>query len=182
MLMPSEAQKLRKTVVISMFASVAVVLGVVESLIPFAVSLPGAKLGLGNIIVLTCLVFFTARDAWTLIMLKTIITSFIFGSFSTFLFSLFGAALSFAFMFLMLRLGKDQFSLTGVSIVGGIMHNLGQLAAASIVLGTTSILYYLPFLLVSGVVTGIIVGFATRYLVDALSKLSIMDLTSEVGK
>ncbi|MGV2805606.1 heptaprenyl diphosphate synthase, partial [Clostridium perfringens] len=79
---------LRKLVVIAICASLSVVLGIVEALIPFAVTIPGAKLGLGNILVLTCLVCLGGRDALWLIVLKTLLTAFILGSFSTFLFSM----------------------------------------------------------------------------------------------
>lgn len=167
--------ELKRAVMISMFAAVAVVLGIVESLIPITISIPGAKLGLGNIMVITCLIFFTGKDAWMLIILKTILTSFILGTFSTFIFSFFGATLSFLVMFAMLRLGKNQFSLIGVSVIGGITHNIGQLLAASLVLGTTGIFYYLPVLLITGVVTGIFVGMASRYLISSLRAIGLFE-------
>lgn len=175
--MPSSANpyELKKAVTISIFASVAVVLGILEYMIPFTVSIPGAKLGLGNIMVLTCLYFFKAKDAIVLIILKTLLTSFILGTFSTFLFSFFGAFLSFIFMLVMLRLGKEHFSLISISIIGGITHNIGQLLAAALVLGTTKIFYYLPFLLVTGVATGIMIGLSTRYLIRSLEKIAIFD-------
>lgn len=166
-----DSDALRRTIIIAIFASVAVVLGIVESLIPFAVAIPGAKLGLGNIMVLTCLYVFSARDALTLIILKTLLTSFILGSFSTFIFSLMGALGSFLVMLAMIRLARNSFSLSGISIMGGVAHNLGQLTAASIVLGTTKIYYYLPFLLVSGIVTGIFVGIAVKHLIASLDRL-----------
>ncbi|WP_238322994.1 Gx transporter family protein [Gorillibacterium massiliense] len=167
--------ELKKTAIIAIFASVAVVLGIVESLIPFTVAIPGAKLGLGNIMVLTCLFYFRGRDALTLIVLKTLLTSFILGTFSTFLFSFLGALASFIIMFLMVRFGRNEFSIYGISVMGGIMHNVGQLGAAAIVLGTTSIFYYLPFLFITGVVTGIFVGIATKYLTESLNKLALFE-------
>lgn len=173
--LPPERAELQKTVLLSIFASVAVVLGIVETLLPFTVSVPGAKLGLGNIMVLTCLVYFKGKDALTLIVLKTILTSFILGAFSTFLFSFLGALASFAVMLAPLRLGKGRFSLIGISVLGGVAHNLGQLAAAAIVLGSTKIMFYLPFLVVMGLVTGIFVGYASRYLVQAIDKLALFD-------
>lgn len=169
----AQGSELRRTVVVAIFASVAVVLGIIESMIPFAVSVPGAKLGLGNIMVLTCLYYFRGRDALALIVLKTLLTSFILGAFSTFLFSLFGAIFSFVVMAVMLRWGRNQFSLVAISIVGGIMHNVGQLLAAAIVLGTTRIFYYMPVLLFSGIVTGVMVGLAAKYLIEALAKLDL---------
>lgn len=171
-LSPDQYQ-LRRLIIISIFASLAVVLGVVEALIPFTVTIPGAKLGLGNIVVLACLVCLGGRDALLLIVIKTILTSFILGSFSTFLFSVFGALSSFLMMYVMVRLGSKLFSLMMISVMGGIVHNLGQLLAASIVLGTTKIFYYLPFLLVAGIATGLFVGAASKHLIGSLNRLQL---------
>lgn len=166
-----ERYELRRAVMTAIFASVAVVLGIIESFIPFAVAIPGAKLGLGNIMVLTCLAVFPARDALSLILLKTLLTSFIMGSFSAFLFSLLGALASFVLMYAMFKLGRGSFSLIMISIMGGVAHNVGQLTAASLVLNTTKIYYYLPFLLVSGIVTGIFVGLVSGKLIASLKRM-----------
>ncbi|MGN7359428.1 Gx transporter family protein [Paenibacillus sp. SAF-054] len=166
---------LKKTVMIAIFAAVAVVLSIAESMIPVNIQIPGAKLGLANIMILTCLYFLKARDALTLVVLKTILTAFIFGTFSSLLFSLFGSLLSFVVMALLMKLGRRQFSLIGISIAGGIAHNIGQLAAASIVFSTLNIFYYLPALLISGIATGILVGIAVKYLVPSLSRLALFN-------
>lgn len=158
---------IRRTVIISIFAAIAVVLGLVEAMIPFHSAVPGAKLGLGNIMVLTCLVFLRGRDALMLVVLKTVLTSFLLGTFSSFLFSISGGLLSFLFMYALVRFGKERFSFIAISIVGGIMHNIGQLGAASVVLGTSKIFYYLPVLLLTGIATGVFVGIAARYLIRA---------------
>lgn len=176
-----DPHQLRRLVVISIFASLAVVLGILESMIPFAVTIPGAKLGLGNILVLTCLYYFGARDTLTLIILKTLLTAFILGSFSTLLFSMMGALGSFIVMALLLRYGRDFFSLIGISVAGGVAHNFGQLTVASLVLGTTRIYYYLPFLMISGMVTGVFVGLASRYLIDSLARIDRFRLLTEKG-
>jgi len=176
LLFPKQIQ-LRRLIVISIFAALAVVLGVIEALIPFTVTIPGAKLGLGNIVVLACLVSLGGRDALLLIFIKTVLTSFILGSFSTFLFSIFGALGSFLIMYIMVRFGSKLFSLMITSVMGGIVHNLGQLLAASIVLGTTKIFYYLPFLLVAGVATGLFVGVASKHLIHALNQLQLFNLS-----
>lgn len=174
-----EPRALRKLAVISMFASLSVVLGILEAMIPFAATIPGAKLGLGNIMVLSCLVCLGGRDTLWLIGLKTLMTAFMLGSFSTFVFSLFGALGSFGIMYAMLKLGESSFSLTGVSVAGGIAHNVGQLAAASLVLGTTAIFYYLPFLLGAGVATGVFVGWAARHLVSAFRRIDLVSMLEE---
>lgn len=169
-----DREELKTAAMVATLAAVSVVLGIVESFIPFAIAVPGAKLGLGNIMVLACLYYFRGHDALVLIVLKTLLTSFILGTFSTFLFSFFGSLASFLVMFFLLRVRKDFFSLAAISIMGGIAHNVGQLGAAALVLGTTSIFYYLPLLLVSGVVTGFFIGVAATYLIGSLDKLGLL--------
>ncbi|ASA25442.1 Gx transporter family protein [Paenibacillus donghaensis] len=171
------ATVLKRTVIIAIFAAVAVVLGLIEAQIPLVGMgfMPGAKLGFANIMVLTCIYFLRGRDALVLVILKTLLTAFLLGTFSSLLFSLLGSLLSFVVMFLLLKLFGKKFSLIGISIAGGLAHNVGQLLGAAMVFDSASILYYLPVLLISGVVTGIAVGFAVRYLVDSLSKISLFE-------
>ncbi|GGF93580.1 heptaprenyl diphosphate synthase subunit I [Paenibacillus albidus] len=171
------AAALKRTVIIAIFAAVAVVLSIVEAQIPLVGMglMPGAKLGFANIMVLTCIYFLRGRDAFVLVILKTLLTAFLLGTFSSLLFSLFGSILSFVVMFLLVRLGGKKFSLIGISIAGGLAHNAGQLLAAAMVFDSMSILYYLPVLLITGLVTGIAVGFAVRYLVASLSKISLFE-------
>lgn len=162
---------LRRVVIIAIFAAITIVLGLIEAMIPLQLAVPGAKLGLGNIMVLTCLYFLRARDALTLIALKTVLTALILGTFSSFLFSIAGSLLSFLCMYGLLRIGRGRFSMIGISLIGGVTHNIGQLGAATIVLGTAKIFYYLPFLMAAGIITGIFVGFAARYLIQRLERI-----------
>lgn len=166
---------LKRTVIVAIFAAVAVVLSLVESLIPINMSVPGAKLGLANIMVLTCLYFLRAKDALMMVVLKTLLTAFIFGTFSSLLFSIMGSLFSFAAMWFLLLVGRNRFSLIGISIIGGIAHNFGQLLAASVYFSTTKIFYYLPMLLIMGVLTGVAVGIAVKYLIPSLSKLALFN-------
>ncbi|WP_442603346.1 Gx transporter family protein [Paenibacillus sp. KN14-4R] len=166
---------LKKVIILAIFAAVAVVLSIVEAMIPVNFSIPGAKLGLANIMVLTCLYFLNGKDTLTLVILKTLLTAFIFGTFSSFMFSFFGAMASFIVMFVLMKIGRKQLSLIGISIVGGLAHNFGQLAAAMIVLKSSAIFYYLPALMLTGIATGIFVGIAVKYLVTSLSKLSLFE-------
>ncbi|SEU29934.1 Gx transporter family protein [Paenibacillus sp. NFR01] len=168
---------LKRTVIVAIFAAVAVVLSIVEAQIPLAGMglMPGAKLGFANIMILTCIYFLRGRDAFVLVLLKTLLTAFVLGTFSSLLFSLFGSMLSFIVMFLLVRFSGKRLSVIGISIAGGLAHNTGQLLAASIVLDSMSTFYYFPVLLITGVVTGIIVGFAVRYLIASLSKLALFE-------
>lgn len=166
---------LKRTVIVAIFSAVAVVLSLIESLIPINMNVPGAKLGLANIMVLTCLYFLRARDSLMMILLKTLLTAFIFGTFSSFLFSIMGALFSFVAMWFLLWIGRKRLSVIGISIIGGIAHNVGQLTAAALYFSTMQIFYYLPMLLITGVATGIVVGIAVRFLIPALSKLSLFE-------
>lgn len=166
---------LKRTVIIAIFAAVSVVLSLIEASIPINMGVPGAKLGLANIMVLTCLYFLRARDSLMMVLLKTLLTAFIFGTFSSFLFSIMGALFSFAAMWFLLAVGRKRLSVIGISIVGGIAHNVGQLTAAAFYFRTSNIFYYLPMLLIMGVLTGIAVGIAVRYLIPALSKLELFE-------
>lgn len=166
---------LKRTVIVAIFAAVAVVLSLVEALIPINMSVPGAKLGLANIMVLTCLYFLRPRDALMMVVLKTLLTSFILGTFSSLLFSIMGALFSFVSMWFLLLVGRKSLSLISISIIGGIAHNVGQLTAATLYFKTTKIFYYLPMLMITGILTGIAVGIAVRYLVPSLSKLSLFE-------
>ncbi|MNI82446.1 Heptaprenyl diphosphate synthase component I [compost metagenome] len=110
-----------------------------------------------------------------MVLLKTLLSAFIFGTFSSLLFSIMGAMFSFAAMWFLLLIGRNRLSLIGISVIGGIAHNIGQLTAATLYFKTTKIFYYLPILMIMGVLTGIAIGIAVRYLVPALSKLSLFE-------
>ena len=92
----------------------------------------------------------------------------LFGSFMTFLYSLAGAALSMTVMIILKRSGK--FSAVGVSVAGGITHNAGQIIAAVLLMETAQIAYYLPVLVVSGTVTGVIIGIVSALLINKIPK------------
>lgn len=169
----TQSQALKKAVIIAIFAAVSVVLGLIELTLPINLQLPGAKLGLANIMVLSCLYFLSGKDAFTLIILKTLLTAMILGTFSSFLFSFFGAVFSFIVMFGLMKLTGKSFSLIGISILGGVAHNIGQLTAAVLIFQTSKIFYYLPALLITGILTGVFIGIAVRYLIRSLSKMAL---------
>ncbi|SYX86647.1 Energy-coupling factor transporter ATPase (fragment) [Paenibacillus alvei] len=179
-----QSEALKKAVIIAIFSAVAVVLGFVEAMLPVQTILPipGAKLGLANVMILACLYFLNGRDALTLVILKTLLMTLMLGTFSAFLFSFLGSLFSFMVMYAILKIGRDNVSLIGISVVGGAAHNAGQLTAAYIVFGTANIFYYLPVLLITGVVTGIFIGIAVKYIVAALAKLPLFDsLAPQIG-
>lgn len=136
-------------------ATLALVLGYVEHLIPLPIPIPGVKLGLSNLAVLFML-YTDRRAAWVVMFLKVLLSGLLFSGMSAFLFSCAGGILSLSAMHVLHTSGK--FSVVGVSIAGGIFHNIGQILAAGLILRTGSVFYYLPFLIAAGLVTGIIIG------------------------
>ena len=137
-----------------------------ESQIPPLVAIPGVKLGLANIAVIFALYRFGAREAAAVSALRVFLVALLFGSFVSALYSIAGAILSFAVMLLLRRF--KVFSEVGVSVAGGVCHNVGQIAVACVLLETNVILYYLPFLLLSGTVAGVGVGVLSALLIRKL--------------
>ena len=142
----------------ALLTALAMTLAWLESLIPFSPAVPGIKLGLTNLVVIFALERLSARDAAAISLVRVLLVSFLFGNAYSFAYSLAGAVLSLCVMVLLKK--TDCFSILGVSIAGGVSHNIGQLLVAAAVLGTARLFYYLPALLLSGVVAGTAVGLA----------------------
>ena len=153
----------RKTKQMASFAllvAVSVVLSFVETLVPSPA--PGIKLGLANIGVMFALLAMGPIEAVALSLLRVFLVSLTFGNAFSLLYSLSGAVLSLAGMLLLRKAGK--FSPVGISVAGGVLHNVGQIAAAVVIAETPGLVFYLPLLLVSGVAAGVVVGAAAAVL------------------
>ena len=150
----------KKIASLGLFASVAIIFGYVESLIPFFAGIPGIKLGLANLAVLFILETYSWKEAALVSVVRIFVIGFLFGNLFSILYSLAGAALSLTVMTLIKK--KSNFSMLGVSVAGGVSHNVGQLIVAAVIVENTSLLYYAPALLISGVVTGLVIGMLTR--------------------
>lgn len=148
--------KTGKVALYGLLVALAFILSYVETLIPVPVPVPGVKIGLANLVVVTALYTMGDKEAFILSVVRIILVAMTFGNLSTMLFSIAGGILSVAAMIIVKRTGV--FSLTGVSLVGGIMHNVGQILVAMFIVHNVRMIYYLPFLLVSGVVTGALIG------------------------
>ena len=147
-------------------AALAIVLGYVETLVPLPFPIPGIKLGLSNLCVLFVLYRFGHKTAWTVMIFKVILSSLLISGFQTFWFSIAGGVFSVGAMTAL----KKVFSLYGVSILGGVMHNIGQLSAAAIVMKTPSVFLYLPPLLISGAVCGLLIGILCKMALEYIPK------------
>lgn len=150
----------QKTAYLGLFSALAIIFGYVESLIPVFVGIPGIKLGLANLSVLFILMRYSFRDAALVSLIRIIVIGSLFGSLFSILYSLAGAALSLTVMALMKR--KTSFSMMGISVAGGISHNMAQLLAAIFLMENTALFYYAPALLISGTVTGLLIGWLTQ--------------------
>lgn len=141
----------------AMLLALAVIMGYLEALIPVAPAIPGIKLGLANFVIVLVMYLFSIREAALISVLRIILVGFLLSNMSMILYSLAGAALSLTVMALIKR--NRHFSLYGVSMAGGIMHNVGQLLVAGVLMGFQAILWYVPFLLAAGLLAGLLIGF-----------------------
>lgn len=164
---------MKKFTRLTMLLSLSVVLNIIESFIPLFSSIPGLKLGLANIIILIVLYLYSFKDALYVSLLRIILVGILrTGLFSTtFFFSLEGALLSLCMMFLA---KKTKLSIIGVSIVGSIFHSIGQVIVAIILIKNTYIIYYIPWLLLFSIPTGILVGIVSKIVLNNLKERKIV--------
>lgn len=146
----------KKLARLGLLTALALIAGYVELLIPIPIGIPGVKLGLANLVVVWALYALSPAEALAVNGIRILLGGFLFGSLSMILYSLAGAALSFVCMLAAKK--SNGFGILGVSIVGGVTHNVGQLLVAMAVLNTVNLVYYGPVLLIAGVVTGLLIG------------------------
>ncbi|HOM01709.1 MAG TPA: Gx transporter family protein [Acetivibrio sp.] len=166
----------KKTILLGLFVSQALILSIVESWIPVPAPVPGVKLGLANIITVITIIFFGFREALAVVFVRCVLSSiFGGGGWMLFLFSVTGGILSAAVMSLLYKSGRDKFSITGISIAGAISHNIGQILVAAFFMKDLAVAVVLPVLLISGCIMGFFVGLVSSFLEGALRKTRIFD-------
>jgi heptaprenyl diphosphate synthase len=165
----------RRLVFLSMLVALGAVLHVLEGLFPVPLPLPGVKLGLANIVTLFALYLYGVRAGLAVATARVLLGSLISGVFLSpgFFLALSGAIAGTLIMAMLLNY-TSCFSLIGVSMAGAVGHNLGQLLAASIILQSSSVFYYLPVLLLAGVPTGIFTGYILKSLLERLEKADLL--------
>lgn len=161
-----------KVAYFGVFVALALIFSYLETLIPIHFGIPGVKLGLANLIIVIVLYKMSARDAFLLSVTRVILAGFMFGSLFSILYSLAGAVLSLSVMAWLKKC--DGYSVMGVSIAGGVFHNFGQLLVAVFALETTRLLYYVPVLLISGLLTGFAIGLISN---EVLKRIKWSGLT-----
>lgn len=159
----------KKTAYMGVFLAFALILSYVESLIPFYFGVPGAKLGLANLAVVLTLYVYGWREAFLLNILRVLLAGFMFGNLFMIIYSLAGAVFSFLTMCFLKK--TQQFSMLGVSVGGGVMHNVGQILVAVFVTATPGVAFYLPALFLVGIITGTLIGILAQRLTAQIQKM-----------
>ena len=163
--------RLRRMTTLSLLFALAMIFSFVESRLPTFIPIPGVKLGLCNVVIIFTLLRLGAPSAIAVSLLRVLLSSILFGNAAAFFYSLAGAILSLAVMILIRRF--RIFSAVGISAIGGVMHNIGQLLMAWILLGTVGVIYYLPVLLIAGTVAGVLIGLLAAYLAKRAERLKL---------
>lgn len=158
--------RVRKLTYSALMAALALIFSYIEVLIPFNFGIPGIKLGIANLVVIVALYYLGAGYAFTINMIRVAVAGLLFNGLFGFCYSLAGAVLSFAVMLLAKKTGL--FSETGVSICGGVFHNLGQILVAAFLISSLKIFGYFPVLIISGVISGTVIGIVAHLILKRL--------------
>lgn len=149
----------KKIAFLGLFTTVALVLSYIEAILPpIYQAIPGIKVGLPNIIIIFMLYRFGLKEAVAVSLIRLVIVALLFGNGMTFIYSLAGATLSLLIMVILKK--TNLFSTVGVSVAGGVFHNLGQILVAMFLLNSSQIGYYMIVLAITGTIAGVFVGIA----------------------
>ncbi len=151
-----------------LLTAMALMLGYFERFIPIAPGIPGIKLGLANTVLLYGVYLMDAKSAWLLMCAKVLLSGFLFAGLSGMLYSFAGGILSLGAMLLLRRV--KGVSPIGVSVGGAVCHNIGQITMACMVVQSRAVLSYLPVLMISAIVTGVLTGVMAKYAMAGLVK------------
>lgn len=160
----------KKLANMAMLVALAMIFSYVESLIPINFGVPGMKLGVANLVTVTGLYFLEIPEVLAVSVLRVLLTGFLFEGMSI-IYSLAGAVVSLLAMVLVKKM--DGISIVGVSITGGVFHNIGQILVAMAVVENLKLIYYLPVLLVAGTVTGFVIGIVAGKILPVVKKEAV---------
>ena len=165
MLPNKREQKVKKVANYGVLVTLALVASYVETLIPISLGVPGAKIGLANLITIVALFLMGWKDAFAISIIRIVLAGFLFGNLFAIFYSLAGALLS---LLIMMLLKKLEFGTVAVSCAGGVAHNIGQTSFAALLVENSRLFYYLPILLIAGVLAGIVIGIIGGELIKRL--------------
>ena len=152
----------------AMLTAIGLILGYIETFIVIPVNVPGVRIGLANTVSLIALYLLGPIYAFIVIVLRVTLSAMLFSGFSGFMYSMTGALLSFLIMSILKRFG---FSVYSVSSGGAVAHNIGQLTVARILTGSVYVFWYMPVLIVAGLVAGSFVGLLCNILIRRLHNI-----------
>ena len=151
--------------------ALAMIMSYIEALVPLSFAVPGIKMGLANIVIIFVLYKIGTKEAILVSIIRVILVSLLFSNIMAMAYSIAGAVLSLSIMCILKK--TDKFSCVGVSIAGGIMHNVGQIIMAVILLGTEQIALYLPVLIITGSVTGVVIGIVSGLVINRFKNIRL---------
>ena len=155
------------------FTALALIFSYIETLVPISFGIPGVKLGLANLIIVIALYKIPLREVYVLSIVRVLLSGVLFGNYFSIAYSLAGGLLSLTVMALLKKAGG--FSGIGISIAGGVCHNIGQLVVAMIVVETFAMSYYMPMLLVAGLITGFLIGVVADQVLRRISDIMFLE-------
>lgn len=164
--------KTRKLTLVSMLIAISIIIYKVEFALPSLDFIaPGVKLGLSNVITLACLYIFGAYTAFVVLVIRVFISSLFFGGVSAMLYSLVGSLSSLAVMLALKKINLKSISILGISMAGSFFFNIGQLIVAAFIIQNNKIFYYLPYVSIMSMLTGIFVGLTAIFFIDRLQDI-----------
>lgn len=163
--------KIKKLVTLAMLLAIAVVFGYVEAIMPISIGIPGVKLGLANIVTFIILYIYSEKEGMLVGILRILIVGFMFSNFSMIIYSMSGFVISFICMVICKK--TQIFSDVFVSVAGGVMHNITQLVVAGVITKLVfPLLTYVPVLLISGFLAGLVIGVVGKNCIPIIKKIS----------
>ena len=166
----------KKVAVTALFTAFAIVLSYIETFIPI-VGIPGVKLGLANFAIVLALYMLGAREALIINIIRILLVGFMFGNMFSIVYSLVGAGFSYLIMVLA---KKIKLSIITVAVLGGVFHNLGQIIVAGLVVETYSVVAYVPVLIISGIITGMLIGILAVFIYNRVYKHILNEIGSDI--
>ena len=166
--MSSQDNRTKKLTSAALLATLALIFSYVEAMIPVSIAMPGVKLGIANIVILVALYKLGFRYALVINLVRILISGFLFSGVFGIIYTLAGGVLSLLVMYLLKQ--SQLFSIVGVSMAGGVAHNIGQLLVASFIVSDLRMFIYFPVLMFSGLVSGIVLGYIGHYILSRYIK------------
>lgn len=161
---------IKKMTTMAMLLALALIIFIVESFLPPIAPIPGIKLGLSNIITLTAIYLLGRREAFVILLMRIVLTAIFTAAPSSFFYSLAGGLVCFALMAIFsVKLRENR--MWAVSVIGAIGHNIGQIAVACVVMGNISVIWYLPVLMISAILTGVFTGLSSQFTYSRLKQI-----------